>query len=331
MRNLRLLLLPAGLLAGCILDPIGAIRKPNPQIILQAFLTPDAPVDSVVLRTTVPADEYYTWMDLSPYAISNANVVIANGGQSYTLTERAPGTGTYAHPTLTARSGQVYSIEVTFPPGHGFAGRRLTASTTVPNSVHATATLNPSQTAKGVTSLNELVFPKQLADPGRFGITSSTTPFRLAWNDAGAGGYLVGALSLDTSAVGLLRYRMWDDYVGNPDSTQDDGDWDFKSPSQRQFLHKSGYIGFPDSLSADVYWLLFYYRGAYDVAVIAADEGYYDYFASVANGPAGQSGSDADFGIVSNVKGGTGVFGSYSADTVHAFITPEWLPSDHLP
>ena len=100
-------------------------------------------------------------------------------------------------------------------------------------------------------------------------------------------------------------------------------------PSVRQYHKKMGYVVMPDSLQADIYWLLFMFGGAYDVAVIAADTAYYDYFASVASGPAGQSGADADFGIVSNVKGGTGVFASYAADTVRAFITPEWLPSEH--
>jgi len=322
MKNRLVFAIIAGILelqAGCILDPIGVRRAPNPQVILQAFLTPDAPADSVVLRTTIPSEEYYVWIDLAAYAISGANVVITNRGQAYMLAERRP--GTYGNSSLIARSGERYDIEVTFPPGHRFEGKRITAHTTVPERIHVSYSLAPSQVVKGVKSLNDLVFPKQLADPDKFGITSEDTPFSLSWNkSAYAEGCIVGTSAVDTSGTGLLRTRSFNEWK----------DGNMADPSVRQYHKKMGYVVMPDSLQADIYWLLFMFGGAYDVAVIAADTAYYDYFASVASGPAGQSGSDADFGIVSNVKGGTGVFGSYAADTVRAFIKDDdWLPSEH--
>jgi len=322
MKRLRHALPFLGLLAmlsGCGLDPVQS--NPDTQVVLQAFLTPGAPIDRVVLRRTIPPSEYYAWVPLDAYAISRADVVLTHPGGTTMLPERSP--GVYGDPSIIAQAGARYSIAISFPAGHEFHGRTLSASTTVPLPIEMGYTLGQSLRNKGVTTLDTLTFPQGLAYPDSFAGAGEMDlqPFSLSWNRvANCAGYLVGTTARDTVGTGFLRRTDYKNWL----------DGDFKNPSVRQFRKTSGFFVLPDSLRIDVFWVLFAYQGSTDVLVLAADANYFDYFRTAMNGPGGQSGNDADTGVLSHVKGGLGVFGSYTADTVRTYIKPEWLPSAHV-
>ncbi len=124
-------------------------------------------------------------------------------------------------------------------------------------------------------------------------------------------------IAQDTAGVGILRWSTYESWL----------DGDFRSPNQRQMLQKSGILTLPDFVTADIFWALFNYQGWQDVVLIAADRAYFDYFRTVVTG-AGGTGADADQGVALNVRGGLGVFGAYSSDTLHVYINPrEYLPS----
>jgi|GEM_PF-1214568 len=312
-----------GIQAGCVLDPIEQHHTPNPQLVLTAFLRPGAAIDSVLLTRTVPPDQYYVWMYTKPvfdqYKVSGANAVITHAGKTYPLSPR--GSGLYGDPNLIVQAGETYDIDVTFPQGHEFADRHLTASTTVPSQMRLDPPeLDPSQIARGVLSVEELLFPKQLAAPDKFGKSGEVNPFRLSWDRvANAAGYAIEMSADDTTGTELLRKRAYEDW-------KDD---DYANPNARQFLAHTLYMPLPDSIQIEVFWLGFNYRGWQDVVVFACDAGLYDYWRTLF-GPGG-GGGDADIGIIWNVKGGMGVFGSFSSDTVRTFIKAEWLPSQSLP
>ncbi len=322
MKSIRLfgfvILIALGVSACDILEPVKQERKPDVEVVLSAFLTPGAPV-SVTLRRTIPLEQYYPFRDLTPFAIHDAQVVVSVDGTDYQLVEADPSghPGVYVDSSLIANSLATYSVDITFPPAHEFSDRHITGSTTVPGPAAMTATLNPSQVAKGGT-FDNLIFPKQLADPSRFGTTSALTPFTVEWQPVDeAAGYMVGIMAHDTSGTGILRWNMYESWL----------DGDFRSPNQRQFLQKSGLLTLPDSVRADIFWALFNLQGWQDVVLIAADRAYFDYFRTVVNG-AGSSGADADQGVALNVHGGLGVFGAYSSDTLQVYINPrEYLPS----
>ena len=306
--------------AGCnLLNPIDNPNRASQAVVLTAFLTPGAPVEATI-RSTIPLGDYYPWRLLDPFALSDAIVVVTSNGADYALTEDAQRPGIYVHPTLVADTMTTYAIDITFPSGHVFDDRHLTASTFVPGQVHLDVSLTAASESKGFT-LDNLVFPKELADRDRFGNTSALAPARASWNDATeSANFIIGAIAQDTSGTGLLRKWEWDMWL----------DGDLNDPQERQWLARTGFVALPDSLSIDIFWALFDYIGANDLVVFATDSGYGDYFRTVTQG-AGTSGADADRGPQYNVDGGLGVFGSYTADTIEVNVVPEWLPSDHIP
>jgi hypothetical protein len=311
-----------GLSAGCFLDPIDMDHKIETEVVLQGFLTPGGPVE-VVLRSTVPPTEYYSFMDLDPFAIGGAVVSVTIDGTAHDLT---PGTtpGSYHDPALVAKAGITYSIDVTFPSGHQFADRHVTATTTVPERVSVTSVTyhaGQEEPPPGIVNIEAFSFPKSLANPDIFPPTGDIyTPFNLAWDAApGAAGYTVGVLASDTTGFNLMRKREYKDWV----------DGEYSNPADRQFMAKSGFMVMEDSLNADIYWMLFHYEGPTNVVLVAADEGYWQYFRTYLGGPGGNSGNDSDTGVALNVEGGIGVFGSYTADTVATHIANEWRPDSH--
>ena len=323
MIKTKLIAILAGLavaVAGCnLLSPIDNPNRSSREVVLTGFLSPGAPVE-VTIRSTIPLAEYYPWRPLDPYALSDAIVLVTSNGADYVLTEDAQRPGVYAHSTLVADTVTAYAIDITFPSGHAFENRHLTASTLVPGQVALDVQLTASQIAKG-GALDNLLFPKELANRDRFGITSALTPARASWSNATeAANFIIGAIAQDTLGTGLLRQWEWDMWL----------DGDLNDPQQREWMERSGFVTLPDSLAGDIFWALFDYAGPNDLIVFATDVGYGDYFRTVTQG-AGNSGADADRGPKINITGGLGVFGSYTADTIEVNVVPEWLPSDHVP
>lgn len=302
-----------------ILEPVSQERKRDTEVVLSGFLTPDAPV-SVTLRRTLSLDAYYPGVDLAPDGISDANVTVRVHGSDYTLRESDPiaHPGVYADSSLLVTPLTTYAVDVTFPATHEFSDRHITASTTVPSAPSINATLDSSQAVNG-GAFDNLLFPKELADPKRFGAVASVTPFFVEWERVDqAGGYVVAVTARDTLGTGILRADVYENWL----------DGDFRSPQMRELMRtSSGAFFSDDSLHTDVFWLLFTYEGWHDVQLFACDDAYFDYFRSITGG-AGMMGADADRGPAMNVRGGIGVFGSYARDVFPVCVNAaEYLPS----
>lgn len=318
MKKTLLVCFFAAVCGGCLLIPFKPEAKRTPELFLQAFLAANGPLTNIKLRKTIPPDRYYDFMPLARYDVSNAVVAVAENGRRHVLPETAP--GTYGDASLIAVPGVTYDVEVTFPPGHEFAGRVLTGRTTVPHPPRTTVAISPYYVTRGAQydgrRITGLEFPRELAYPDSFGVTREREPFEVSWtNTSVPAGYFLAAVANDTTGTGLLRERAYRDWQ----------DGDLNDPVIRQGTRAGGYFVMPDSMRTSAFWLLFNYRGWHDVSIVACDSAYWDYMVTVFN-DAG-SGSDSDAGVVLNVRGGLGIFCSYAADTIRTFIKPEWLPS----
>ncbi|HQK21744.1 MAG TPA: DUF4249 family protein [Candidatus Latescibacteria bacterium] len=294
--------------AGCGLDPVSP--APREQLIIQAFLSPGAPVDNIRLTRTMDPATYYEGIAQTP--VSGAVVVLRHGVSVDTLSELAA--GIYGNPSLIVQAGQTYSIAVT----HGV--HSLAAETTVPTPVTVSAQTNGAP-SRYVPSADTLVFPREYAYPDSFPdrATISPKPFKIFWTPSvGIEGYQIAITARDTSGTGLLRLGDYNDWKAG----------DYRNARKRQREVTLTYPAFPDSLSSDLFWVGFKYQGRYDIIVFAMDRNFYNYFMSSGGG---NSGADYDTGVTNYVRGGLGVFGSYAADTVRTFIKPEWLPSAERP
>jgi hypothetical protein len=295
-------------IAGCGLDPVSS--APKEQLIVQAFLSPGAPVDNVRLTRTMDPVTY--WEGIAQTPVTGAQIVLRHDGASDTLSELSP--GTYGKPSIIVQAGKTYGIEIR----HGV--HILTAETTVPYPITTTLQGN-GVSMQYVPSLDTLVFPREYAYPDSFPDRWSipAKPLKVLWTrSSNSAGYQVVITARDTTGQGFLRVSDYDEWKGG----------DFRNAQTRQRAQTLTYPAYPDSLSSDLFWVGFKYQGDYDVVIMAMDQSFY-YFLMSADQPG--TGADYDTGVTNYVRGGLGVFGSYSADTVHTYVKTEWLPSRERP
>lgn len=295
-------------LAGCGLDSVGP--APREQLIIQAFLSPDAAVDNIRLTRTMDPGTYYEGITQTP--VSGALAILRHGTSVDTLTELTP--GVYGKPSLIVQAGQTYAIEV----AQGV--HLLTATTTVPTPISTTSQIN-GVPSRYILAADTLLFPKEYAYPDSFPDRASISPkpFRVVWTpSSGIAGYQIAITARDTTGTGFLRVDDYEDWKKG----------DFRNVFARQRQMTLTYPAFPDSLSSDLFWVGFKYQGPYDIIVFAMDRNFFNYFMSSGGG---NTGADYDTGVANYVRGGLGVFGSYAADTVRTFIKPEWLPATERP
>ncbi len=161
----------------------------SPQIVIQGYLYANEPLDSIVIRKTIPitgrsADD----------RISNAIVTLSTGDSVYMLHNDSsflPG-GRYVsdHP-IVIQPGATYTLRVEA------LAQVATASTTVPLPIHLDSVKLDGQVLS-LTEVDTIAYPKfvdSLASPG----------IHLWWSPSpGSAGYGIEAISLDTSADTIL-------------------------------------------------------------------------------------------------------------------------------
>ena len=297
----------AVVLGGCGLDPV----SPNPpeQLIIQALLQPGHPIDNIRLTRTMPPESYYAGI---PQAlVSGATVVLYHESRTDTLAEIAP--GIYGDPTIMARSGVTYRVEVTF---EDFV---LRAETTIPEKLEFTSVTAVSG-SQYIPSADTLIFPREYADPDQFPPQGNipAKPVTIYWDSVpGATGYEFAAIAVDTTGPEFLRKDAYEDWLSG----------DYATAKSREWTRMTKYPAFPGYTEADVLWAAFNYRGDHEIVLRARDRNYND-FAQTVSGTS--SGNDYDTGTVMYVEGGIGLFGSFSSDTLRIHVIAEWLPSENL-
>jgi Domain of unknown function (DUF4249) len=182
-RNFALLLLMA--VASCT-----AVTESTftPQIVVQGYLYANEPLDSIVVRQTIPIGS-----STGNEFVSGAVVTITNGDSIYALREHSMfEPGRYSSDSIIIiQPGKTYSLRIEA------LGQIATASTTVPLAIHLdSAKLNTQMLS--LTKIDSITYPTlvdSLQSPG----------IHLWWSSSvGSAGYGLEALSLDTSADTIL-------------------------------------------------------------------------------------------------------------------------------
>ncbi len=161
----------------------------SPQIVIQGYLYANEPLDSIVIRESIPITGI-TGND----RVSNAIVTLSTGDSIYPLhndSSFVPGARYRTDYPLVIQPGVTYSLRVEA------LGQVATATTTVPQLIHLdSVTLNGQRLS--LTALDSVTYPKYVDSLGSPGI-------HLWWSPSlGSAGYGIEAVSLDTNADTIL-------------------------------------------------------------------------------------------------------------------------------
>jgi hypothetical protein len=160
----------------------------SPQIVVQGFLYANEPLDSVVVRETVPISA-----TSGNDRVTGATVTITSGDSVYPLHEHSvsePGRYTSNYP-IVIQPGAIYTLRVEA------LGQVATASTTVPGAIHLDSAKLDDRTLS-LTQVDSITYPTivdSLQSPG----------IHLWWSpSSGSDGFGIEALSLDSTADTIL-------------------------------------------------------------------------------------------------------------------------------
>lgn len=307
IRHIVIAVATVSVVASCDLDPVSPL--PSEQLVVLALLEAGSPIDSIRITRTMPPEGYYA--GISQDRVSGALVVLTHDGIRDTLPEVGP--GYYGDGSLVARPGGTYSIDL-YEGGH-----HLSAETVVPEPITISRVVNfPGN--QYIPAPDTLLFPQQFADPDLFRSDGSIPerPITVTWDEVqGAAGYEFAAIAQDTTGVNFLRKRTYERWL----------DGEYRTASSREWQRMVRYPAFEGEMSSDLLWAALNYRGDHIIVIFARDRSYNDFVRTVSQG---NTGNDYDTGTVMYVRGGLGLFGSYSSDTLRVYVRPEWLPSEHL-
>jgi hypothetical protein len=259
----------------------------SPQIVVQGYLYANEPLDSIVLRQTIPIGSS-TGNDF----VSGAVVTISSGDSIYTLHERMPfepGRYTSDH-TVIIQPGTTYTLRV-----EAF-GQIATATTTVPLAIHLdSAEVDGRKLSLSAT--DSITYPTIVDSLQSQGI-------HLWWSPSpGSAGYGVEALCTDTSAR------------TNPITGIDSGGRIQDLPATfSDSLAFGRYRFFILSTNEQIVWYQFLYYGPNVVRALALDKNYQDFILALY-----LSGSQFDNSTL-DVTGGLGVFGSAARASKYVYL-----------
>lgn len=213
----------------------------SPQIVVQGYLYANEPLDSIVVRQTIPIGSS-TGND----RVSGAKITLSVGDSNYYLHEDqsySPGGRYIGDSTIIIQPGKTYSLMVEA------LGQVATASTTVPLAIHLdSAKLNGQSLL--LTNTDTISYPVQvdsLSSPG----------VHLWWSPSpGSAGYGLEALSLDSTADTILDAVSSD--LGDSGAT-------------------GRYRFFIESTDEQVVWIQFTRYGLNVIRTLALDQNYEDY------------------------------------------------------
>ncbi|MEM1044297.1 MAG: DUF4249 family protein [Bacteroidota bacterium] len=300
----------------------------TPQLVVSAFLGTAEPLPDVRLSQTSPL---LAVLDTAALGVDGAEVSITllapDGSDEETYPYALAGPGRYSPVGAdTVRELRTYRLDVTGP-----GGEQLTAQTTVPPDYDL---VNPAPDDRDV---GEVIYGLGLGPEVE--ITRSSTDDRLA---AFVGS--VRALAPDdfeeVEIDGETRYRS----LNLPDRfrpvslfqrfldceeddegrlvCEEDPLQDFVVTGTSPVLNEASYVTLPNgNILVRVPFLAFGYLGPQDMTLVSLDPAFQAFLQTQAIQGGGSTLSPGEIpNVTSNVEGGLGVFGSFSAETVQTTI-----------
>ena len=235
------IVLTAALLLFASCNP-GVDSSFSPQIVIQGFLYANEPIDSIVIRQTIPITAVN-----EDDRLSGANVSISTGDTTYQLVEDLSSEfhGRYA-PTqrVIAQPGKTYSIRV------AALGQVATAQTTVPLAIHLDSVKLDGRKLS-LTDTDKVIYPTNVDSLQTPGIFQYWSP------SPGCAGY-----GLEAVCIAPIESNRIVDQVT-------------ESLSDSNSLGR--YRFFILSTSEQIVWIQFTYYGINVIRALALDQNYEDY------------------------------------------------------
>lgn len=294
-----LLLLLATSLLGC--DTTTA-PPPTSQLVVEAYLHPQAPLPTVRLTRTTDVTEPY---DPREDAVRSATVTIEHltgdgsvaESISYSETDSIPGVYAPIDPPIV-QPQTTYRLRAT-------AGdSTVTATTTVPKDFDLVSTAHDTTVYRSANQPTLTINPPPPPSGERTVYAISSTS-RLP----------LQRLPLDSLRSSLTpRYR--DDFDADEDNIASFRTFWTGLLSEGDFIRNAD-----GTLTAEIQWPLFAFFGRNEIAIRVLDENYRDFLRSV-SAQEGGAGVGALPNVIEHVEGGTGVFGSYTQVAHPVCIVP---------
>lgn len=296
MSSVRLSLLCSLLLAAGLLGCDTTATQPESQVVVEAYLQANAPLDTVWLTRTVGAREQF---DEREAAVEEATVEVEKLDDNTITTYSETGTaGVYAPddpspPTVEPQTSYRLRVETN-------DGTKITSTTTVPDAF----------TLEDVENTIE--------DTAEFQNDRQQPAFRLAppvpqYEQDRQNVYFF-TLTSQLSTRDSLRTNLTPFYAGqDPDNVAS-----FRTVSSN-LLNEANFSRNTDgTVTVDLPWLGVAFFGPNEVGVNVVDDNYYDFLRSDAaqeNAPPGEFPN-----VIEHIEGGTGIFASYARqDTTLVF------------
>jgi len=258
-----------------------------PMPYVEAYLFVDRPITNVVVAISQPLTSPYTYGNGS---VADAQVTITGGGKTYTLQyHEINGAGSYFYPDTNEviQPDTEYNLEVRLKDG-----KVLTA-----------ATLTPQRIAWVAAPKDVAQYP---SDTVRLPLVDSLA---ISWTKGNNSEYLVRVTRLDT-----LNYGA---YLTPPTGEMNERTNANGEDSESRDIYSSAMWGFLQATTAPMVWRAFRWYGMNEVAIIAPDKHFLNWFKLTQF-----SGNPATFNDqFSNIRGGgVGVFGSGAIVTKNLFL-----------
>jgi hypothetical protein len=293
---LALLLVLAAGLVGC--DT--AATTPEAQVVVEAYLQANAPMDSIRLTRSVGTQGAYV---PSEAAIRNAEVTVRrlndDGTPAATIPYRESASGVYAPaptPRPLVQPLTTYELSVTTPDG-----AEVTAQTTVPDTLSIVDSKNEEVVYQGETQPTFTVTPPRSARAGQAVLVLTTTS-------------LVDFGRPESQLRDRLTPFYEEDYDPEEDNVRS-----FRQTSSGVLNEANFTRDDAGRITTKLPWISVAFYGPNRVAVHVIDENLYDLVRSQQAQTPGQGGGGLGPGeipnVIEHVEGGTGIFGSYARDT----------------
>lgn len=254
---------------------------------VEAYLFVDAPIEGVTVLMSQSLGAPYNHASA---VVRDAQVTVAADGIDYPLVFRETSDGgAYAFPdtSVKVKPGTTYTLTVRLKDGAVCTGETVT-----PQRIGWTRF--PYSTLQYPSDTTKLPSPDSL---------------RIAWSAGSNAEFLIRVRCLDTLAYGALLQPP----TGEENSRTNNLD-DFETPETPTFYGTARW-GYLQATSAPTVWNVFKWHGRNEVAIIAPDKHFLNWFKLTRFSGAPQYNEE-----FSNIRGGTGVFGSAASATREVFL-----------
>ena len=326
----------------------GSLEDPEQSLVVMAFLAPGKEAE-IVLRQTLKPDLYYAGREDT---VRHATVELSVDDQKFVLSEapQTPGTYKISADILPIESGKTYYLTATLDQKQLRASTTVPFKSEITEIRADTITYyqsygdllgdlvhpgefswTPSANVAGYIVIIEALGVKSLP-PSIAPLTAALDTLLVErrrsenWVERDSlesldrqirqmRAFLAAGISRIDANGDTLRYLRDRQEEGWSEMEAENWTEGKKWRQRREKLFRDRFLNYwipADSLRSDLWWLGMRFEGEYKIILQAADRNYFDYFTTSFNG---RSGNDADQGPLFHIQGGTGVFGSYAADS----------------